>query len=434
MSQASPVNAVKEDSMEKQKQMIAANFHELAQAPKQGRKVVSTFVPGNINELLMCFDMARNLPEINALQNGMRKKTGRMIMEAERSGHSEDVCTYVKADLGMMAQGNIGPTGETLPKPDLLLLSYTGCFTFMKWFELVREQYDCETSMLHVPYQGDGKIDENMRDYVVKQLREEVIPTLERVSGVKFDIDRLREYMRESARSEEDLVWVLQTAKNRPSPIDAYFGGVYYIGPIFTAFRGTEEASEYYRTLRSEISERLEKGEGPVTPEGEMQDEKYRLVVEGPPNWTSFREFWKMFYEEGAVVVASTYTKVGGVYDFGFRHDPDHPLESLADYCLGCYTNLNLPRRAEMLSHYVEDYQADGLLINSIKSCNSFSAGQLLLLREVEKRTGKPGAFIETDLVDPRYFSGANVKNRLESYFQMINQKRGGGFSQGAAA
>jgi len=429
-----PPDAIKEDSMEKQKQMISANFHELAQAPQQGRKVVSTFVPGNINELLMCFDMARNLPEINALQNGMRKKTGRMIMEAERSGHSEDVCTYVKADLGMMAQGNIGPTGETLPKPDLLLLSYTGCFTFMKWFELVREQYDCETSMLHIPYQGDGTINENMRDYVVKQLREEVIPTLERVSGVKFDIDRLREYMRESAKSEEDLVWVLQTAKNRPSPIDAYFGGVYYIGPIFTAFRGTEDASEYYRTLRSEIAERLEKGEGPITPDGEMKDEKYRLVVEGPPNWTSFRDFWKMFYEEGAVVVASTYTKVGGVYDFGFRHDPDHPLESMADYCLGCYTNLNLPSRAEMLSNYVEDYQADGLLINSIKSCNSFSAGQLLLLREVEKRTGKPGAFIETDLVDPRYFSGANVKNRLESYFQMINQKRGGGFSEGVAA
>ena len=50
-----------------------------------------------------------------------------------------------------------------------------------------------------------------------------------------------------------------------------------------------------------------------------------------------------MFADEGAVVVASTYTKVGGVYDIGFRHDPDRPLESLADYCLGCYTNLNLP-------------------------------------------------------------------------------------------
>jgi benzoyl-CoA reductase subunit B len=424
----------KEDSMLKQKAMISANYRGLAHAHEEGRKVASTFVPGNLNELLMCFDLERNLPEINALQHGMRRNTGRLIMEAERAGHSEDVCTYVKADLGMIAQGNIGPTGEVLPSPDVLLLSYTGCFTFMKWFELVREQYGCETVMLHVPYQGDGAITDNMRDYVVKQLKEDVIPTLERVSGVKFDIDRLRGYMAESAKAEDDLVWVLQTAKNKPSPIDAYFGAVYYIGPIFTAFRGTPEATDYYRTLKGEIAERLEAGKGPITPEGEIEDERYRLVVEGPPNWTSFRDFWKMFYEEGAVVVASTYAKVGGVYDFGFRHDPEHPLESLADYCLGCYTNLNLPSRAAMLARYVDEYEADGLLINSIKSCNSFGAGQLLLLREVEARTGKPAAFIETDIVDPRYFSAANVKNRLESYFQMIDQRRGRGGAREHAA
>ena len=77
-----------------------------------------------------------------------------------------------------------------------------------------------------------------------------------------------------------------------------------------------------------------------------------------------------------------------------------------------------------MLSRYVREYEADGLLINSVKSCNSFSAGQLLILREVEARTGVPGGFIETDLVDPRYFSAANIKNRIESYLQMIEQKR----------
>ncbi|MCH8187677.1 MAG: benzoyl-CoA reductase subunit B [Proteobacteria bacterium] len=414
----------KEDSMWKQKELINGNYARLARAHEEGRKVASTFVPGNLNELLMCFDFVRNLPEINALQNGLRKKSGAMVREAEKAGHSEDVCAYVKADLGMMMQGNIGPMGEPLPKPDILVLSYTGCFTFMKWFELVREQYQCETAMLHVPYQGDGTITPNMRDYVVKQIKEDLIPTLERVSGVKFDIDRLREYLVESAKAEDDLVWVLQSAKNKPSPIDAYFGGVYYIGPAFTAFRGTSEATDYYATLRREVAERLAAGKGPITPDGEMGEERYRLVVEGPPNWTHFREFWKMFHEEGAVVVASTYTKVGGVFDFGFRHDPTNPLESLAEYCLGCYTNLNLPTRADMLTQYVEDYQADGLLINSIKSCNSFSAGQLLLLREVEDRTGKPGAFVETDLVDPRYFSAANVKTRLESYFQMISQKR----------
>ena len=414
----------KEDSMWRQKRMINANYDALVNAHRDGKKVVSTFVPGNLNELSMCFEFVRNLPEINALQNGLRKKSRKLIQEAERNGHSEDVCTYVKADLGMMAAGNVGPTGETLPKPDLLLLSYTGCFTFMKWFELVREQYGSETVMLHVPYQGDGKITQHMRDYVVKQLKEDVIPAMERVSGVKFDIDRLRQYLKLSAAAEDDLVWVLKSARHKPSPIDSYFGAVYYIGPIFTAFRGTEEGVAYYQVLRHEIADRIAAGRGPITPEGELTEERYRLVVEGPPNWTNFRDFWKMFYDEGAVVVASTYAKVGGVYDFGFRHDPDRPLETLADYCLGCYTNLNLPTRIDILSKYIEEYEADGLLINSIKSCNSFSAGQLMILREVENRTGKPGAFVETDLVDPRYFSAANVKNRLESYLQMISQKR----------
>jgi benzoyl-CoA reductase subunit B len=416
----------KDASMVKQKDMMASHYDRLTSAPETGEKVASTFVPGNLNELIMCFGLVNNLPEVNAIQNGLRRTSGAFVLEAEKMGHSEDVCTYVKSDIGMMAKGNLAPNGKKFPDPDVLLLSYTGCFTFMKWFELLREQYKCETIMLHTPYMGDGKITPNMIEYMVKQLKDEVIPKLERISGVKFDIDRLREYLKKSAKAEDDLVWVLQSAKHKPSPIDAYFGGIYYIGPIFGAYRGTDDAIEYYRFLREEVADRLAQGLGPVTPDGDMGKEKYRLVVEGPPNYTNFRQFWKMFYDEGAVVVASSYTKVGGVYDFGFRHDPDKPLETLAEYCLGVYTNRSLPMRIDMLSNYVKEYEADGLLINSIKSCNSFSAGQLLIMREVEKRTGKPAAFVESDLVDPRYFSAANIKNRLESYFQMIEKKRAG--------
>ncbi len=416
----------KDDSQLRQKTMIADHYSRLAAAPDTGEKSVYTFVPGNLTELIRNFDLLPVLPEINALQSAMRGKSKEYIAAAEREGHSEDVCTYVKCDVGMKRAGNVGPTGERLPDPDLLLLSYTGCFTFMKWFEILKQEYDCPVTMLHVPYQGEGEITDSMRKYVVDQIKQKIIPALEKASGKKFDIDKLREQLRRSAQAEDDLVAVLESAKNRPSPIDAYFGGVYYIGPIFTAFRGTEQAVDYYRLLNQEIQERVRLGKGPVTPDGEMKEERFRLVVEGPPNWTNFREFWKMFSEEGAVCVASSYTKVGGVYDTGFRHDPDRPLESLAEYCLGCYTNLNLPSRVDTLERYVREYQADGLLVNSIKSCNSFSAGQLMMLREVGDRTGVPCGFVESDLVDPRYFSGSNIKNRLESYFQMIEQKRGG--------
>ena len=342
---AAAKEVVKDASMVKQKEMMAKHFDRLTSAEESGEKVASTFVPGNLNELIMCFDLVNNLPEVNAIQSGLRKQSGPYIMEAERAGHSEDVCTYVKSDIGMMMKGNIGPNGKKLPKPDVLLLSYTGCFTFLKWFELLREQYKCETIFLQTPYMADGKVTPNMVQYMVRQLKDDVIPRLERISGVKFDIDRLREYLAKSARAEDDLVHILQSARKRPSPIDAYFGGIYYIGPIFGAFRGSDDAIDYYRFLRAEVDERVARGQGPVTPEGPMGEEKYRLVVEGPPNYTNFRQFWKMFYEEGATVVASSYTKVGGTYDFGFRHDPDRPLESLAEYCLGVYTNRSLPMR-----------------------------------------------------------------------------------------
>ncbi len=417
--------AVKEKSMVLQKEMLGNLFKELSTAKETGKKVVYTFVPGNLTELILALDMLPVYPEINALQSGMRKRSGSFIKDAEKMGHSEDVCTYVKCDIGMMLNGNIGPTGEKIPTPDLLLLSYTGCFTFMKWFENLERLYPgVPVAMLHTPYQENGEITQQMVDYMVKQLKEEVIPKMEQVAGKKLDYSRLSKMMENSAVSEDYWVKVLESAKNKPSPIDAYFAGVYYMGPMNTAFRGTDIAVEYYKELYNEVNDRLKQGLLPVTPEGVLKEERFRLVVEGPPNWTNFREFWKIFYDMGAVIVASTYTKVGGLYDFGFRHDPANPLESLARYCMNCYTNLNLPQRVNLLEKYIKEYQADGFLINSIKSCNSFSAGQLLMMREIEQRMGVPVGFIESDLVDPRYFSYANIKNRLESYFQMLEQRK----------
>ncbi len=417
--------AQKEKSMIIQKEMVSTLFNDLGKAKETGKKVCYTFIPGNLSELIRTFDMLPVYPEINALQNAMRKKSGMYIKEAEKHAHSEDVCTYVKCDVGMMLKGNIGPTGEKIPEPDVLLLSYTGCFTFMKWFETLKREYpNAKVVMIHTPYQENAQITPQMTQYMVKQFKEEVIPQLEEVTGIKYDEQKLKNILKLSAEAEDWITKIFDTTKHRPSPIDAYFAGVYYIGPINIGFRGTQQAVDYYKELYKEIMQRVEQGLGPITPEGEMKEEKFRLVVEGPPNWTNFREFWKIFYDMGAVIVASSYTKVGGVYDLGWRHDPARPLEALAEYCMNCYTNMNLPQRVELLSKCIKDYEADGYLTNSIKSCNSFSAGQLSMMREIEDHLEVPVGFIESDLVDPRYFSYSNIKNRLESYFQMLEQRK----------
>jgi benzoyl-CoA reductase subunit B len=407
-----------------QKQMLLDWYRSLETAPAEGRKVAYLFVPGNIAELLRVFDFEVCYPEINALQCGIKKVSSGFIMGAEDMGYSSDVCGYVKNDVGLWKQGNNGPAGH-LPKPDLLLCTYCGCTTFIKWFEALAEYYDVPLVMLDVPYMREGKPSAGDMKYLVGQLRE-VGGTCARITGRPFDETRLSEIVALSAQAEDLWVEILKAARRRPSPIDAYFEAVFFMAPIY-ALRGTRQCVEYYRAVKQEIDERVRHGIGPAGPE------RFRTVVEGPPPWPAFRSFWELFKDWGAVAVASTYSKVGGYWDGGFRHDPARPLESIAEYCLGCYTNRSLPMRADLIRSYVKEYEADAVIIHSVKSCRSFSVGQADFREEFTRERGIPTLLLESDLVDPRYFQHAQLKNRIDAFFESLEHRRLTGAVAGVA-
>ena len=54
----------KDRSQLRQKRMIADHFEKLARARGDGKKVVYTFVPGNLTELITALDMLPVLPEM----------------------------------------------------------------------------------------------------------------------------------------------------------------------------------------------------------------------------------------------------------------------------------------------------------------------------------------------------------------------------------
>jgi benzoyl-CoA reductase subunit B len=398
-----------------QKQLLSDWYRRLETARSDGRKVAYLFVPGNVAELLRVFDFEVCYPEINALQCGIKKASSGFILGAEDMGYSSDVCGYVKNDIGMWKDGNLGPFGK-LPPPDLLLCTYCGCTTFIKWFEALAEYYDVPLVMLDVPYQRDGRIEPADLRYLVGQLKE-LAATGEKITGVKYREDRLSSILEQSVKAEDLWTDILRSARRRPAPFDAYFEAVFFMAPIY-ALRGTAECVEYYRLAKAEIEERVAHGVGPVA------DERFRVVVEGPPPWPAFRAFWEMLKDWGVVSVASTYSKVGGFWDRGFRHDPARPLESIAEYCLGCYTNQSLPQRADLIRSYVEEFDADAVVIHSVKSCRSFSVGQADFREEFSREGGIPTLLVESDLVDPRYFQHAQLKNRVDAFFESLEHRR----------
>ncbi len=401
-----------------QKELLTQWYQRITNAKEEGRPLAYLFIQANVSELLRSFGFEVVFPEVNALQCGIKKVSSDYILLSEDLGHSSDVCAYLKNDVGLMMKGGQGP-GWTIPKPDLLLCTYAGCATYVKWFEAVSRMYDVPIVFLDVPYyQEEGWTKEGMK-YVMGQL-EELIEVCERITGRKYDEDRLREAI-ELARQAEDLwVDILHSAKNSPSPFDAFFEAVFFMAPIFM-LRGTEECVDYYQKAYAEIQERIRHGVGP------LPEERFRVVIEGPPPWPHFRAFWELLKKWGVVCVASSYSKVGGLWDFGFRHDPDRPLESMAEYAYLGMGNLSMARRTDMLERYINEYQAEGLVIHSVKSCRSYSMGQADMREDFIRNKGVPTLLIESDIVDPRYFQQAQLRNRIDAFFELMAHRKATG-------
>jgi len=125
------------------------------------------------------------------------------------------------------------------------------------------------------------------------------------------------------------------------------------------------------------------------------------------------------------VAVASTYSTVGGLWEFGFHHDSNRPLESIAEHMLQWnVTNRNFLQRYEQIHRYLKEWSADALVIHSVKSCRLFSAGQGDMREYFTKELGIPTLLIESDIEDPRYFSEAQMKNRIDAFFESLEHKK----------
>jgi benzoyl-CoA reductase subunit B len=271
--------------------------------PRHGKKVVYTFVPGNLTELLSRSTCCPCYPEINALQSAMRKRSGRVHQRGRALGHSEDVCTYVKCDIGMMKRkGNIGPTGTKLPEPDLLLLSYTGCFTFMKWFELLKQEYNCPVDHAARALSG-GRARSPPRCATTwsNSSRKRSSPRSRRSAGKKLDEDRCAAARALSARAEDDLVHVWRVGQARALAHRRLLRRrLLHRAHLHRLPRHRRRRRLLPRCCARGRARACVRARAPSPPTATSTDERYRLVVEGPPNWTNFFDFWRMFADEGA--------------------------------------------------------------------------------------------------------------------------------------
>lgn len=400
-------------------------FASLTEAPERGRPAAYVFVMGSFNELLLAFGMAPVFPEINSLQMAVRRVAHEYLNEAEDYGYSPDICGYVKADVALQLRKGRHPMG-VIPKPDVAILT-NACNTYLKWGEIWERLHGTPVFTVDVPgtrasgaqtWPGDPDFERD-RTYVERQIRE-LIPLLERVSKRRFDIDRLRETMANANAMGEAFRTLIALNRSTPAVFNAVSEGTVYLG-VANGFRGTPEGAAYFRDLVEEMSFKAQNGIGTVT------EEKYRLVFVGVPCYPIFRRFNELFSEWGGAFVNSTYLWfASGGAGLGWQYDLSRPIESLAEGTLisvrHAMDSMFFQDRA--LLDLIDPFQVDGIVFHGIKSCRTTSTGLSDARRVLSDTRDVPSLFLESDMMDRRVVSEAQMKNRVDAFFEGLASRR----------
>jgi benzoyl-CoA reductase subunit B len=75
------------------------------------------------------------------------------------------------------------------------------------------------------------------------------------------------------------------------------------------------------------------------------------------------------------------------------------------------------------LAQQMKDFAADGIVYHGIKSCRTVATSMADNREYVTTRHGMPTLYIESDLIDARYWSDAQIKNRVDAFFEVLEQR-----------
>ena len=402
-------------------------YDQLTAAAANGEQAAYVFVMGSLAEILRTFDLHTVFPEINSLQTAVRRCSDEYLSLAEDHGFSPDVCGYLKADYALQLRHGEHPMG-TIPPPSIAVLT-NACNTYLKWGEIWERMYHIPIVTVDVPGSrsaqraGSPDPEEARRDgqYVAYQITE-LIGHLEELTGKAFDVDRLREVLDYTNRMGRAWRRVLELNRSRPAVFDSMMEGTIFLG-VANALRGTEEGAVYFENLVEEMSYKAKHGISPLV----GRAHQHRLIFVGVPCYPIFRRFYQMFSEWGGVFVSSTYTWfASGGLNLDFEYDLDHPLESLAEGVL-----LSVQRAGDsMLFHdrflleSIDDFAADGVVYHPVKSCRTVSTGLADSRRVVLAARDVLCLYIESDMMDKRVVSEAQLKNRIDAFFEGLESRR----------
>ena len=365
-------------------------------------------------ELLRSFGFEVHFPENHGALLGTSRTAGDYIPETAKLGYSNDICSYLTADIGSFLKKETPLTKhyglDGPPKPSIIVYNTNQCREVQDWFNYFGKELNVPVFGITPPRHLDEVGQEEIDD-VATQFKN-LIPLCEQVSGQKFDIDKFRATLKLSKEATDLWKEVLWTATSVPAPI-SFFDATIHMGPI-VVLRGTQVAKDYYLQLRNELRGYVAQGIG------YLEHEKSRIYWDGMPIWGKLRPLSELFIQNSTAVVASTYCN-SWVFD---AFDERHPFESSAKAYTEIFINRSEAAKERILSRLVEDFKIDGIIFHDAKTCANNSNSRFGMPQRLRESLGIPTLVIEGDLCDLRFYSEGQSITKIETFIEQLDSSK----------
>ncbi len=395
------------------KKVMADYYYELDNASKYNNKKIAWCSSVGPAEILRSLGFQVYFPENHSAMLGSYRMATDLIPYTNAIGYSPEICSYLTADIGAYIKGitalsRIYPEIKRIPKPDVLVFNTNQCREVQDWFKWFAEEFKVPLVGIYTPQNLD-EINNTYITFIAQQM-EEIIKSLEKIAGIKFDINKLERIISLSHECSDLWKSILDTAAILPSPI-TFFDGTIHMGPA-VVLRGTQQAVDYYKLLLAELQERVKNHEGAI------DGERFRLYWEGMPIWGRLRHYSDLFTSLKVCVVASTYCNS---WVFTAFNEKD-PFRSMAK----AYTELFIVRSDEYKEKYlkkmVEFFKIDGIIYHDARTCPHNTNSRYGMPQRLEKETRIPALILNGDLNDLRCLSDDQSRTSIEAFIEQLEE------------
>ena len=337
-------------------------------------------------------------PEIAPGQLAGADSCSPLVDVAERKFSNLFCCSFHRCSMGAMSEG-------IWPQPAAIVGVSNVCDGQVKLLQLFGQMKGIKPIIVELP----TEVSESAVDYVELQLKE-LIAELEELKGEKLDDEKLREVIRSSNRSQRGLMRINELRRQIPCPLH----GTRALNSIYASMVqiwATPRIPQLYEQLAREIEEKGQIGEG---------KERFRLflLVSYPTYKTLF--FDCLEKEMGAIIVMD---EMSNVY-YWDELDEKNPVRSLAYKALRHPISGMIEKRVYWACKLAQDYKVDGAIHMSHWGCRQTTGG-VGVLRESLAEIGIPLLNIDLDLIDSRAYSPGQLKTRLQSFAEMLGDRKG---------